>query len=376
MKRLSLIVAVALLGGACARAPEAGPGAMRLVAGGEVRLQHAGAWRAVTGTVALARGDRVEVGDRGRALVELQSGTLELRPGAEVRIGAVPELEHGSVLASSLSGLAVAVGPVRVQGEDAVYRVDRSFSLRVGVYRGEVALPGSGWDGRVTPLRQVGVVAGTVPRGPVALQVDPGDPWDDRFLGQAIDIGEQLDRLQDGMAAQLPRRGGREAVAGVLPLDPRAVLGGLPRRVPVSTLSEAVVASVVASSAAPGRQVAPEEAFRQVMALRALGASWIVVAAEWQLARSVLGLLLEVTSLLAREVAPPAPAGGTGEGTNRGGSGGSGSTGGAGGTSGGSGGGGTVDDPTETPPPPPPECADLVTCTVEEILDTGDDLLP
>jgi hypothetical protein len=361
MKRLVLIVAVVLLGGACARGPEGGSGLRLLPMGGQVRVQHDESWRTVTDSVSLAPGDRVETGERGRALVELPGGTLELQPGTELRMGAVPELEQGSLLAQSVSGLAVGVGAVQVRAEEALYRLDRSFSLRVGVYGGEVALPGSGWDGTVGSLRQVGVVADTVPRGPVALQVDPSDPWDDRILGQAIEIGGSLERYQQGLADQLPHRGGRDAVARVLQLDPRAILQGVPLRAPVSRLSEALVASVVASSAAPARKIAPEEAFRQVMALRDLGASWIVVAAEWQVARSVLEALLQVTGLLSREVAPLAPFGGTGPGL-----------GGTGGPSEGSDGtqGGGPDEPRdEAPPPPPEDCTDLVDCTIEDVLD-------
>jgi hypothetical protein len=306
----------------------------------------------------------VEVDDLGQAVVELRGGTLELRDGSAVRIGAVPELESGSLLAQAVAPLSVGVGQVQVHADDSVYRLDRSFALRVGVYNGEVSLPGSGWDGTVGALRQVGVVGGTVPRGPVALQVDPGDPWDDRLLGDAINVGERLERFQEGVAFQLPRRGGRDAVAAVLPLDPGTALRGLPERASAGRLSEVLVASVVASAAAPARNVAPEDAFGQVMGLRGLGASWIVVAAEWPLGRSMIATLVEVTSLLTRGLAPAAgPAGlGPGEGA----SGGFPAT---GGSSGGGTGGGAGDDPTETPVPPP-GCADLITCTVEDVLDT------
>jgi hypothetical protein len=211
----------------------------------------------------------------------------------------------------------------------------------------------------------------------VALQVDPGDPWDDRLLGDAINVGERLERFQEGVAFQLPRRGGRDAVAAVLPLDPETALRGLPERASAGRLSEVLVASVVASAAAPARNVAPEDAFGQVMGLRGLGASWIVVAAEWPLGRSMIATLVEVTSLLTRGLAPAAgPAGlGPGEGA----SGGFPAT---GGSSGGGTGGGAGDDPTETPVPPPPGCADLITCTLEDVLDTdlgtdpGDGVLP
>jgi hypothetical protein len=385
MRRIALIVGVALLGGACARAPEAGSGRVLIPQGGDVQLQRGGEWRAVTEAVSLARGDRVRVGDLGRAFVELPGGTLELREASALRIGSVPELETGSLLARATPALSVGIGPVQVRAEDAVYRLDRSFSVRVGVYRGEVSLPGSGWDGTVTALRQVGVVGGTVPRGPVALQVDTGDPWDDRLLGDAIDVGRRLQRLQGGVSFELPRSGGRELVATALPLEPRTVFRGLPERASVDTLSEVLVASVVAATAAPARHIAPESAFRQVMALRRIGASWIVVAAEWQLARSVLGTLVQATSLLTRELSPPAP--GNGGATGGGGTGGSSGGGGTGdsftgdGSAGGStGGDGSGDGSTEEPPPLPPGCADLVTCTVESALEipagVGEDPLP
>jgi hypothetical protein len=365
MRRIALLVGVALLGGACARAPEAGSGPLLVPRGGDVELQRDGEWTAVAEAVSLSRGDRVRVGDLGLALLQLPGGTLELRQGSAVRIGPIPELEAGSVLARATPALSVGVGSVQVRAEDSVYRVDRAFSVRVGVYSGEVSLPGSGWDGRVTAFRQVGVVGGTVPRGPVALQVDPGDPWDDRLLGDAIEIGRRLDRMQGGVAFELPRRGGRDLVAGALPLDSRAAFQEVPRRAPVDSLAEVLVASVVAVTAAPSRQIAPESAFRQVMGLRRIGASWIVVAAEWQLARSVLGTLIQVTSLLTTELSPPAVEGASE--TAGGASGGSSSTGG-GSTGGSTGGDDPGDGPTEEPPPPT-GCVDLVTCTVESALE-------
>jgi len=375
MKRVALVVGVALLGGACARAPEASSGRVLVPHGGDVQLQRDGEWRAVSEAVSLSRGDRVRVGDLGRASVELPGGTLELREGSAVRVGSVPELETGSLLARATPALSVGIGSVQVRAEDSVYRLDRSFSVRVGVYRGEVSLPGSGWDGTVTALRQVGVVGGTVPRGPVALQVDPGDPWDDRLLGDAIDVGRGLNRFQGGVAFELPRTGGRELVATALPLDPSTVFQGLPERASVNSLSEVLVASVVAATAAPTRQIAPGSAFRQVMALRRIGASWIVVAAEWQLARSVLGTLIQVTSLLTRELSPPAAGGGDS------GAGGTGSPTGGGSAGGSTGGDGTGDGSAgEPPPPPPPGCTDLLTCTVEDALEVpgglGGDTLP
>ncbi|HEV8571845.1 MAG TPA: hypothetical protein VGR49_02205 [Actinomycetota bacterium] len=369
MKRIALIVGLTLLGAACARAPGSDSGMKLVPQGGEVRLQRDGVWRTVAETMGLSREDRVEVRGLGRASVELPGGMLELRRGSVLRIGALPELEGGSLLARADSPLSVGVGSVQVRAEEGVYRLDRSFSLRVGVYRGEVSLPGSGWDGTVTAFRQVGVVGGTVPRGPVALQVDPGDPWDDRLLGRALEVGARLERFQQGVALQLPRRGGRDLVAAVLLIDPRTVLGGLPERAPARALSEALVASVVAWAAAPVREVAPEDAFGQVMALRGLGASWMIVAAEWQLAPTALATLVQVTSLLTRGLAPSVgPAGaGAGEGST------SGSTSSAGSSGDAPGGGGTVDEPTE-PPLVLPGCTDLISCTVEEVLDVPPDL--
>jgi hypothetical protein len=380
MRRIALIVGVALLGGACGRAPEAGSGPLLVPRSGDVQLQREGEWSAVAEAVSLSRGDRVKVGHLGRAILQLPGGTLELRGGSAVRVGAIPELEAGSVLARATPALSVGVGAVQVRAEESVYRIDRAFSVRVGVYRGEVSLPGSGWDGTVTAFRQVGVVGGTVPRGPVALQVDPGDPWDDRLLGDAIEIGRRLERLQGGVAFELPRRGGRDLVAAALPLDPTTVFPELPRRASVNSLSEVLVASVVASTAAAARQIAPERAFRQVMGLRRMGASWIVVAAEWQLARSVLGTLVQVTSLLTRELAPPVAGGAIERGgaAPGGASTGDGSTG-DGSTGGSTGGDGTDGGSTEEPPLPP-GCTDLVTCTVEEVLEVpggaGGDVLP
>lgn len=377
MRRIALLLGMAVLAGACARAPEAGSGLVLFPQGGQVQLQRDGEWRVVANTVSLLRGDRVRVGDFGHAVLELPGGTLELRDGSAVRVAPIPELESGSLLARATPALTVGVGAVRVRAENSVYRLDQALSLRVGVYRGEVSLPGSGWDDTVPALRQVVLVGGTVPRGPVALQVDPEDPWDDRLLGEAIEVGRQLERFQEGVAFQLPRRGGKGLVAKALPLDHRAVLPGVSRSDPVA-LSEALVASVIASTAASTRQTSPESAYQQVMALRQIGASWMVVAAEWRLAHSVLEALVQVANLLTRDLAPAS----TGESARQtgGGSGGgsSSSAGGSGGGGTGSGGGGGGGGSTEEPSPPP-GCTDLLNCTVEEVLEVPEvpgDLVP
>lgn len=124
MKRIALIVGLALLGGACAPTPEGGSGATLTPQGGEVSLQSDGVWRTVTDTVSLARGDRVKVSGFGRAFVELPSGMLELRHGSTVLMGAVPELERGSLLAQAVSDLSVGIGPVQVRAEDSLYRLE------------------------------------------------------------------------------------------------------------------------------------------------------------------------------------------------------------------------------------------------------------
>jgi hypothetical protein len=374
---------------------------------GQVKLLHDGERALLDEITGVSPGDVVATGATGRARVELGAGrSVELAPEAELMVGApsLTEVLEGSVLArAGQPGLSVRAGDAEITGRGAVFRVDRGFSVELGVYRGQASLLGSG-VAPVPELRQATVVAGgTVPRGPQPLVVRPDDPWDAELLGPFIDLGLQLDDLQRGLTRQFPRGDGADAVLAALEDEfPRKAVEAVLEEV---RAAEAVVAAVVSGQAAPVAGLPLVQALEEVVDLRVEGAQWIVVLASWRLAGVALAQeLARITGLIARFVAPPAvPSGaavsgrGSGSGSSvsgggsggggSGGSGGTGGTGGSGGTgdSGGTGGtdgtGGSGGDTTTgggtggggSTPPPEPTCADPVECLVEDVVEELED---
>jgi hypothetical protein len=393
MKKLLAVVALAALAaGACAGG-SAGDGlaARAIPLGGRVILVHGDDSTFLEEETVLDEGDRLVAADDGRAVVRLPGGrSLELAPRAELSwLGTDgAEVQAGSVLARAPAALSIQAAGAEIEGTDAVFRVDRELSTRLAVYSGEATVVGSG-IGAIPELRETTLVAGgAVPRGARPLRISPNDPWDIDLLGAAIDIGLELERLQRGLARQLAAPGPR-AITEVLSEDfPRRILQDILERFQPA---ESVVAAVAAREAARLLGESLVQVLRGVIDLRLLGADWIVVVAEWELARSeILTRLNEVTDLIARVVAPPPAAsqslaggsagsggGSTGTGSTEstgGGSGGGGdssggggggettttTTGGSGGTTGGTGG----TDPT----PPPPGCTNEIECTVEDVV--------
>jgi hypothetical protein len=406
-KVLACATLLSLAAGACAEGAGGEALAVRAIPlGGQVVLFHGDDSSLLEQETILEAGDRLVSADDGRALVRLPGGrSVELAPGADLGWAGPggAEVRAGSVLARASSALTIRAAGADIEGSDAVFRVDRELSTRLAVYRGEASVVGSG-VGAIPALRETTLVAGgAVPRGARPLRVSPNDPWDINFLGAAIDIGLELDRLQRGLARQLPAQG-PEAVTEVLSEDfPRRILEDLLERI---SPAESVVAAVAAREAAALVGQSLVQVLRNVLDLRLLGADWTVVVAQWELTRSeILAQLNEVTDLIARFVAHPAalqavsggrggPAGGVGSlgagstGSAGGGSAeGGGSTGddgggttttgdgGGGTTTTGDGGAGTGTTSGTAPSPPPPGCENEIECTLEDVVgDLGGDL--
>jgi hypothetical protein len=387
MRKIALVVvSAALLAGGCARPGPEHVSRPRLdPLDGAVQVLRDGEILDAAEPMELQPGDVVRTGSSGRALLRFPGAqSLEAAPDAELAVGGSgPELLAGSALVRTSTGLPVQVGDIAVRAQEAVYRLDRGVALRVGVYDGDVSLPGSGFGGEVSRLREAVVTAGIVARQPGPLSVDPGDAWDIRLLGEAIDLGLDLERLEAGLAQQLPARGARETLEAVLPqaLSARRaipVLRGIPT-------AGGMVASVVAARLAETHAINALAVLRRVVEELRLGASWAVVLAQWEVVREALvDAVSRISALVVRVLAPP-PAASGGAPSSPGSSGGSVS--GAGSTSsstgsstttstgGGSPGGdppGGGDDDGGGTPPPPPECPDLVQCTVEGIIGDGD----
>jgi hypothetical protein len=379
------LVAVALLGAGCARSGPGGDDLTVVPLEGDVFLLDGDDRKSVERVEPVGPGAIVETGDEGRARVVLADGrAVELALRSALRVDSVSstDLLKGKALIEAPSPVTVTSGAARISGSGA-FRIDRFVgALRVGVYAGGATV--QGWDGRVASLEQVGVAAGIVPEAPLPLQVDPSDAWDARKLGDAIDLGLELEDLQRGLKPQLDADATPATLAGVLPAAFPSK-GSEPHLRGVEP-SEALVAAMLAIQAAREGDISTLRALQAVIGLRELGASWIIVVARWELyTRAILTALARVAGLIASQLVPVVATGGTDAGSAGPGPSG-GTTSGGTTTSGGSssppdggtdpGDGGT--DPGDGGTDPgdgggdPPTCGSDVECAVEEVIgETG-----
>jgi hypothetical protein len=162
--------------------------------------------RTVTGTVALHRGEIVEAVE-GAMTVELPDGsTVEGRPSfkssdpTRVRVAQPVELLAGDLLVMAASGADVDSGGNRVHLDTGVdrpsaARVSRSLAVGAAVYHGTATFDSAGQTRVIPALRALEVSAlGRPPSAASPLKIDEAqtDPWDRRFLGEAIDLGRTL----------------------------------------------------------------------------------------------------------------------------------------------------------------------------------------
>jgi hypothetical protein len=392
MKRVATLLVI-LLAGACSRAPLPEAGELRVIPlGGEVRVVDGDETTILEEASTFDAGVQLQTGIDGRAKVQLPGGpSLELAPEADVQLDeGASEINDGNVLVRTQgSDLTVRAGDTEVAASDAVFRLEKDYTVLLAVYSGEASLLGTGFPA-VTALREMAVLAGGIPSGGATpITVDPRDLWDTEILGPAIDLGLQLAGLEKGLTRQLPARDQATAVSRALAGDfsPRSIetaIGSL------DGAARAVVAAVVANRIAQLNGLSPIRALAEVVELylKSTQQQWIVVAAQWGLAHVAAAVISEVGSIAAtitRDVAPdPVPVSGSTSQNARGqttsprdtGSSGSGGP-----------GSGNGDNPSsgnkETGPPPAPPaegedqgqtqggCGNDAECIVEDVLSNG-----
>jgi hypothetical protein len=344
LKRVVVFVAAfAVAAIACNGGPDARSDARLVPLSGEISVGREAAGEfVIEREMLLAPGDAVRADVDGWARIVWPDGRIaELAPETSVRLvgSRVIELLAGSVLVRATEFLAVDVAGTRVEGQDALFRVDRRLSSRIGVYEGRVRLPGSALDDPLEALRQIVLVGDSLSRAQVPLQVDPDDPWDAEILGDAIDVGLGLLRLERGVAAQLPedQASALRAVLGVLPV--RTLTALTPDLLAPLSPSEILLAGAVAGPVGRGSKAGIRSAFERVAALRGLGASWVVVAADLGLGSRTLERVAFLSGRLADRLRPIVPLPGSPEASGVGAGGGSG-------------------EPPEGSPSEPPEAPD------------------
>lgn len=361
MRARAALLGVLVAGGLVACGGDDGPDPWTLEVTGTTVVERDGDARELDGgSHKVEAGDRVEVVD-GRAVLALpDDAALELRSGvgraddSVLRVGDTPELLDGELLlVGAQESTAVTAGAAEVSVAEGALRVRRGASVTVGVYRGSPTLTARGRDvDGLRPLRQATITdSGSLPRElqPVSYDANAPDPWDKRFLGDAIDLDVQIELRRAAVAQGAPRTDLLPVVrelAGDVPIDP------------ARSVTETVVGAAIAG-AGDDDEVATR--WLETFAFRDAGAPWGVVALDQQADRGeVLGGLDDVVRRLRQrfggvaagtggggiDVAIGGDVLGGGEGTTP-------STGGGGGGSGGDGGGGGGGGSQPTPTVPP-----------------------
>jgi hypothetical protein len=299
--RLRALALAALVAGGLAACGSDDDDAWTLRVIGSTSLLRGGEWqRLADGSHQVERDDRIQVFE-GRAVLSLPGDSeLELREGREsaddsvLRVADVPELLDGEMLLlGGDDGAAAVAGAATVRVADGAARLRRGASVTVGIYSGSPELEANGRILEVLrPLRQATVTdSGSLPRQVQPLTYDrrDADPWDLRFLGDAIDLDRQIEPRQLAVASGAERSEVEPIIgelAGDVPVDPDRSVG------------EAVVGAAIARSGKDGDLT---RRWRQVFAFRDAGAPWGVVALDQQADRGeVLDTLDDVVRRLVQ----------------------------------------------------------------------------
>ncbi|HWC09944.1 MAG TPA: hypothetical protein VG455_01855, partial [Acidimicrobiales bacterium] len=213
---------------------------------------------------------------------------LELRSPADGN-GVEPALTAGkALLTADESPLRVVAGTEAVTVTGGSARVERDGGALIASYTATATVTAGGRTLRVPPLRQATVSAtGELDDKLVPLAYVAGDPWDVRFLGDFIDLGNQLVARSNGFTAQL--RPGEGRTVGFY----RTLFPALENEPGLSDASfdlarppgENLVGLAITIQGTKGSFA---ERLRSVFGFRDEGAEWGLVAAEQGVDRAPL----------------------------------------------------------------------------------------
>jgi hypothetical protein len=264
-----------------------GEGEARLEVDGRAIVErHGGDKDVVDDATDLHKGDRVEITE-GVARMELRRGTrMELRAGlgdaanSQLVMGTTPELEAGELLVEAPDASRVSAAGSTLAIEEGSARVTRALGVGVAVYDAVVEIDSAGVERSVPALRQMQVPAlGRPPLKPRPLVYDAADPWDRRFLGSAMALGDRLTAMARGYTDNLAPGEGRT------PGFFRLVLPGLDdetdfgadlddvERAPGETLVGAAISDL-------GRRGSFRDRWASVFGFHDEGAAWGLVALD------------------------------------------------------------------------------------------------
>jgi hypothetical protein len=303
LRALPLLLVLVIVGAPACSRDEKADDAFRLELDGRATVQSDGDSRTIgAGRHTLAVGDTVRMLE-GTGVLELPGDrSMLVRAGGEhateVDLAVTPDVVDGdAVVIAGEEGARFRAGNVDVQLAEGAARVQHGLSVTVAVYRGSATVQSAGRDlaGGLAALRQVSVAGtGQLPRTPVALLYDDqyADPWDRRFLGDAIDLGQELDVKARGFTGQI---GPRVTVDGSLlrrvlpPLAGESDFGDDLVRGDRSPGESLIGAAIAVEGAAGGFR----QRWNDVFSFRAEGARWGLVALDQRVKRDALNARLD-----------------------------------------------------------------------------------
>ena len=280
MRRLlAALVLAAVVAASCSDDGPAGDQARLHVDGSATVTGADGSEQVVTDDTTLSFGDTVVL-DEGTGSLEFADGSLyELRAGSidgadsTVRVGAPPELLAGDVLVSDGFPASVSVDTATLSAS-GVLEVDAD-ERRATAFTGRSSLAGVGDLRDLPALRSVLLSAAAEPQ-PLTYHAD--DPWDRRYLGEAIAFGRRLEALARGYTSRLgpDATGSVGFFQSVLPSlrDEREFTADLLHDRPAG---ETLIGAAIAVE---GRQGNFRDRWREIFRFRDAGAVWGLVALD------------------------------------------------------------------------------------------------
>lgn len=287
---LPAVVVASLVPFACTGDSGPDEGEARLEVDGRAVVARAdGDSESISDGTTLKAGDRVEVIE-GTAEMELPGDVrFELRaavddvPNTAVTLDDPPSLDAGDLLVVTERPTSLAAAGTIASVEGGATRVSRHLGVSVGVYHGAAAIDSAGVERDVPALRRLSVpVLGRPAPDVLPLRFDGGDPWDRRFLGDAIALGERLEAMSRGYTASLSPGEGRTVgfyelvlpgLADEREFTQELLVSGGATRPPGETLVGAAISEL-------GRRGSFADRWEATFGFRDDGAAWGLVALD------------------------------------------------------------------------------------------------
>lgn len=296
-----MLLLTAALGSACSNPSEASEtiGAVGDIRG-SVELVRDGSSRKAVADEDLLEGDELTIDGSGSATFRLGDGTnFELARGSALlaKTDAV-ELTDATLLVSSSKPVRLDLDGVELSFKSGAVRVDRAGPGRVAAYEVEdLMLSGGDPDVPLPQLWQVSLAEDGKLDQARPLQFSRDDALDAGQLAHALDVDGKLGNLLRGAEPQLAATDGsslnaRLAEAGIAPES-------LARFTP-ATRSDQLMGLAFAKEWKKDAPAEVAKGFEQALALKVLGATWGLVAQNFDVDADGLssGLQAELTAVL------------------------------------------------------------------------------